>query len=79
MIFNVQGGLFDQKSTFAKTLGAVKSATNSIKNSTQQAAALAIPQVKFKFVSKDKEKFEKRILDELNKIFTGKDCRFKSN
>lgn len=66
-----QGGLFDQKSTFAKTLGAVKSATNSIKNSTQQAAALAIPQVKFKFVSKDKEKFEKRILDELNKIFTG--------
>ncbi|EEB13673.1 suppressor of actin, putative [Pediculus humanus corporis] len=71
--FTKKSGFFDQKSTFAKTLGAVKSATNSIKNSTQQAAALAIPQVKFKFISKDKDKFEKRILDELNKIFTDTD------
>lgn len=67
----MQSGLFDQKSTFARTLGAVKSATNTIKTSTQQAAAYAIPQVKFKFISKDKDKFEKRILEELNKIFTG--------
>ncbi|KAK6633081.1 hypothetical protein RUM43_012824 [Polyplax serrata] len=73
LAFTKKAGLFDQKSTFARTLGAVKSATNSIKTSTQQAAALAIPQVKLKFISKDKEKFEKRILDELNKIFTDTD------
>ncbi|KAL0276635.1 UNVERIFIED_CONTAM: hypothetical protein PYX00_004166 [Menopon gallinae] len=71
--FSKKVGFFDQKSTFAKTLGAVKSATNSIKTSTQQAAALAMPQVKFKFLSKDKEKFERRILEELHKIFTDTD------
>lgn len=43
-----QGGLFDvpQKATFAKTWGTIKSATNTIKNTTQQAAALATSQVK---------------------------------
>lgn len=74
-----QGGLFDvpQKAAFAKTWGTIKNATNTIKNTTQQAAALATSQVKStvskRSVVKDKEKFEKRILEELNKIFTETD------
>ncbi|OAD59920.1 Phosphatidylinositide phosphatase SAC2 [Eufriesea mexicana] len=74
-----QGGLFDvpQKAAFAKTWGTIKSATNTIKNTTQQAAALATSQVKStvskRNIVKDKERFEKRILDELNKIFTETD------
>lgn len=41
------GGMFDvsQKAGFAKTWGTIKSATNTIKNTTQQAAALATSQV----------------------------------
>ncbi|XP_068977457.1 phosphatidylinositide phosphatase SAC2 isoform X2 [Bombus flavifrons] len=74
-----QGGLFDvpQKAAFAKTWGTIKSATNTIKNTTQHAAALATSQVKStvskRSIVKDKERFEKRILEELNKIFTETD------
>ncbi|XP_060825080.1 phosphatidylinositide phosphatase SAC2 isoform X2 [Bombus pascuorum] len=74
-----QGGLFDvpQKAAFAKTWGTIKSATNTIKNTTQHAAALATSQVKStvskRNIVKDKERFEKRILEELNKIFTETD------
>ena len=41
------GGMFDitQKTGFSKTWGTIKSATNTIKNTTQQAAALATSQV----------------------------------
>ncbi|XP_016841038.1 phosphatidylinositide phosphatase SAC2 isoform X1 [Nasonia vitripennis] len=75
------GGLFDtQKAGFAKTWGTIKSATNTIKNTTQQAAALATSQVKSTVTKrtgvKDKEKFERRILEELNKIFTETDSFF---
>jgi uncharacterized protein YdiU (UPF0061 family) len=71
----ISGRLFDtQRTSFAKTWGTIKNATNTIKNTTQQAAALATSQVKStvtkKIGIKDKEKFEKRILEELNKIFT---------
>ncbi|KAK2581072.1 hypothetical protein KPH14_006114 [Odynerus spinipes] len=75
-------GLFDvpQKAAFAKTWGTIKSATNTIKNTTQQAAALATSQVKSTVNKrsgvKDKEKFEKRIVEELNKIFTETDSFF---
>ncbi|KAG7200666.1 hypothetical protein KM043_001219 [Ampulex compressa] len=76
------GGLFDvpQKAAFAKTWGTIKSATNTIKNTTQQAAALATSQVKSTVIKrnivKDKERFEKRILEELSKIFTETDSFF---
>ncbi|XP_070154669.1 phosphatidylinositide phosphatase SAC2 isoform X2 [Polyergus mexicanus] len=75
-------GLFDvpQKAALAKTWGTIKNATNTIKNTTQQAAALATSQVKStvtkRNIVKDKEKFEKRILEELNKIFTETDSFF---
>lgn len=41
------GGIFDihQKAALAKTWGTIKLATNTIKNTTQQAAALAASQV----------------------------------
>ncbi|XP_043248016.1 phosphatidylinositide phosphatase SAC2 [Colletes gigas] len=74
-----QTSLFDvpQKAAFAKTWGTIKSATNTIKNTTQQAAALATSQVKStvskRSIVKDKERFEKRILEELNKIFSETD------
>ncbi|XP_072759943.1 phosphatidylinositide phosphatase SAC2 isoform X2 [Anoplolepis gracilipes] len=76
------GGLFDvpQKAALAKTWGTIKNATNTIKNTTQQAAALATSQVKStvakRSIVKDKERFEKRILEELNKIFTETDSFF---
>ncbi|XP_069695260.1 phosphatidylinositide phosphatase SAC2 isoform X2 [Periplaneta americana] len=70
-------GIFDihQKASFAKTWGTIKSATNTIKNTTQQAAALATSQVKLgkRRDSKDREKFERRILDELQRVFTETD------
>ncbi|KAL6445534.1 hypothetical protein ACFW04_000823 [Cataglyphis niger] len=75
-------GLFDvpQKAALAKTWGTIKNATNTIKNTTQQAAALATSQVKStvtkRNIVKDKERFEKRILEELNKIFTETDSFF---
>ncbi|XP_076677139.1 phosphatidylinositide phosphatase spermathreecae isoform X2 [Andrena cerasifolii] len=74
-----QASLFEvpQKAAFAKTWGTIKSATNTIKNTTQQAAALATSQVKStvskRSIVKDKERFEKRILEELIKIFTETD------
>ncbi|XP_032679990.1 phosphatidylinositide phosphatase SAC2 isoform X1 [Odontomachus brunneus] len=76
------GGLFDvpQKAALAKTWGTIKNATNTIKNTTQQAAALATSQVKStvtkRSIVKDKERFEKRILEELSKIFTETDSFF---
>uniref|UniRef100_A0A146LP15 Phosphatidylinositide phosphatase SAC2 n=2 Tax=Lygus hesperus TaxID=30085 RepID=A0A146LP15_LYGHE len=64
-----------QKASLAKTWGSIKSATSSIKNTTQHAAAMATYQVKsgLKKDIKEKEKFEKRILDELSRIFTDTD------
>ncbi|XP_070530274.1 phosphatidylinositide phosphatase SAC2 isoform X2 [Cardiocondyla obscurior] len=76
------GGLFDvpQKAALAKTWGTIKNATNTIKNTTQHAAALATSQMKSTVIKrtivKDKERFEKRILEELNKIFTETDSFF---
>ncbi|XP_018048606.1 PREDICTED: phosphatidylinositide phosphatase SAC2 isoform X1 [Atta colombica] len=75
-------GLFDvpQKAALAKTWGTIKNATNTIKNTTQHAAALATSQMKStvikRSVVKDKDRFEKRILEELNKIFTETDSFF---
>ncbi|XP_068084961.1 phosphatidylinositide phosphatase SAC2 [Anabrus simplex] len=70
-------GIFDihQKAAFAKTWGTMKSAANTIKTTTQQAAALATSQVNKskRRDSKDKEKFERRILEELLKVFNDTD------
>ncbi|XP_018575995.1 phosphatidylinositide phosphatase SAC2 isoform X2 [Anoplophora glabripennis] len=62
--------LFDiQKNTaFTKTWGTLKNAGNTIKNTTQQAAAMATG-VQKKSNIKDKERFEKQIVEEFYKIF----------
>ncbi|KAF7991334.1 hypothetical protein HCN44_002896 [Aphidius gifuensis] len=78
------GGLFEtqQKTGLAKTWGNFKSMTNTIKNTTQHAAAIATSQVKSTVIKrsnnnlKDREKFEKRIIDELTKIFGETDSFF---
>nr|XP_024214319.1 phosphatidylinositide phosphatase SAC2 isoform X3 [Halyomorpha halys] len=64
-----------QKAPFAKTWGTMKSAASSLKSTTQQAAALASYQVKgsSKKEGKDREKFEKRIIEELSRLFTETD------
>lgn len=63
--------IFDiQKNTaLTKTWGTLKSAGNTIKNTTQQAAAMATAGVNKKNTFKDKEKFEKQIVEEFYRIF----------
>ncbi|CAB3378681.1 Hypothetical predicted protein [Cloeon dipterum] len=61
-----------QKTSFAKTWSSIKSATNSIKSSTVQAAQMAASQVKPMRRRDNKgenEKFERRMLDEMSKIW----------
>ncbi|XP_011497035.1 PREDICTED: phosphatidylinositide phosphatase SAC2 isoform X2 [Ceratosolen solmsi marchali] len=49
----ISSGLFDtQKTSFVKTWDTIKNATNTIKNTTQQAAALATSQVKLTVMKK---------------------------
>ncbi|KAF5276553.1 hypothetical protein FQR65_LT03983 [Abscondita terminalis] len=71
---NVASSIFDMQknSALTKTWGTLKSAGNTIKNTTQQAAAMATGTPK-KRDFKDKEKFEKRIVEEFHKIFTDTD------
>ncbi|CAG9858735.1 unnamed protein product [Phyllotreta striolata] len=63
------GLLFDlqKNNAFTKTWGTLKNAGNTLKQTTQQAAALAGVQKKGTF--KDKDRFEKQIVEEFYKIF----------
>lgn len=63
--------LFDiQKNTaLTKTWGTLRNAGNTIKNTTQQAAAIATGTPKKKDF-KDRERFERQIIEEFYKIFT---------
>lgn len=65
--------LFEGSQLMNKTWGAVKIAGSTIKSTTQQAAALATNQIRPKNASKDPTKIEKRISDELHKIFDDSD------
>lgn len=63
-------GMFESSQLMNKTWGAVKSAGSTIKNTTQQAASIATTQVKSKVGIKEPyKKLEKRISEELHKIF----------
>lgn len=71
--------LFDSSSGLMKTWGAVKSAGNTIKNTTQQAATIATSQVKSKVGIKEPyKKLEKRISEEIHKIFDETDSFYYS-
>lgn len=61
--------LFEGNQLMNKTWGAVKSAGTTIKNTTQHAAALASNQVKSSVGIRDPSRIEKRITEELHKIF----------
>lgn len=66
--------LFDSSSHLMKTWGAVKNAGSTIKSTTQQAATIATSQVKSKVGIKEPyKKLEKRISEELHKIFDDTD------
>ncbi|XP_045474678.1 phosphatidylinositide phosphatase SAC2 isoform X2 [Harmonia axyridis] len=72
--------IFDiQKSgAFSKTWGTLKNAGNSIKNTTQQAAAIATGTPK-KRDGRDKNRFERQIIEEFHKIFTDTNSFYYSN
>lgn len=72
--------LFDiQKSgALSKTWVTLKNAGNSIKNTTQQAAAIATGTPK-KRDGKDKNRFERQIIEEFHKIFTDTNSFYYSN
>ncbi|XP_030753570.1 phosphatidylinositide phosphatase SAC2 isoform X2 [Sitophilus oryzae] len=66
-----------QKNTLSKTWGTLKSAGSTIKNTTQQAAAIATGMPKRDI--KDKDKFEKQIIEEFYKVFTDTDSFYYSH
>lgn len=66
--------LFEGSNMVNKAIwGAVKSAGSTIKNTTQQAAAMASNQMRQTVGIKDPTKIEKRITDELHKMFDDAD------
>lgn len=65
--------LFDGSQFVNKTWGAVKIAGNTIKTTTQQAAAIATSQMRSKKQPKDQRKVEKQISDEIHRIFDDSD------
>lgn len=61
--------LFENSAFLNKTVGAVKNVSNTIKTTTQQAATQVKQTVKKQRDPKVAERFEKRLTDELHKIF----------
>ncbi|KAG5890101.1 hypothetical protein JTB14_026472 [Gonioctena quinquepunctata] len=78
---NQSGSIFDmQKNTaLTKTWGTLKNAGNTIKNTTQHAAAIAAAGVQKKGANKDKDRFERQIVEEFHKIFTDTNSFFYSH
>ncbi|XP_058840370.1 phosphatidylinositide phosphatase SAC2 [Topomyia yanbarensis] len=72
--------LFESSALVNKTWGAVKSAGSTIKNTTEKAAAIASSQVKSTvgMVAKDPVRVEKRVMDELHRIFDDSDSFYYS-
>ncbi|XP_062536604.1 phosphatidylinositide phosphatase SAC2 isoform X5 [Armigeres subalbatus] len=72
--------LFESSALVNKTWGAVKSAGSTIKNTTEKAAAIASSQVKSTvgMVVKDPVRIEKRVMDELHRIFDESDSFYYS-
>ncbi|ETN68075.1 suppressor of actin (sac) [Anopheles darlingi] len=75
-----KGRLFESSALVNKTWGAVKSAGSTIRNTTEKAAAIATNQVKstVNLVAKDPMRMERRITEELHKIFDETDSFYYS-
>ncbi|CAG5014048.1 unnamed protein product [Parnassius apollo] len=72
------GSLFENSAFLNKTVGAVKNVSNTIKTTTQQAATQVKHTVKKQRDPKLAERFEKRLTDELHKIFDDADSFYYS-
>ncbi|XP_013185101.2 phosphatidylinositide phosphatase SAC2 [Amyelois transitella] len=70
--------LFENSAFLNKTVGAVKNVSNTIKSTTQQAATQVKQTVKKQRDPKLAERFEKRLTDELHKIFDDSDSFYYS-
>ncbi|XP_026498745.2 phosphatidylinositide phosphatase SAC2 isoform X1 [Vanessa tameamea] len=70
--------LFENSAFLNKTVGAVKNVSNTIKTTTQQAATQVKQTVKKQRDPKIAERFEKRLTDELHKIFDDSDSFYYS-
>ncbi|XP_026754243.1 phosphatidylinositide phosphatase SAC2 isoform X1 [Galleria mellonella] len=70
--------LFENSAFLNKTVGAVKNVSNTIKTTTQQAATQVKQTVKKQRDPKLAERFEKRLSDELHKIFDDSDSFYYS-
>ncbi|CAH0721208.1 unnamed protein product, partial [Brenthis ino] len=70
--------LFENSAFLNKTVGAVKNVSNTIKTTTQQAATQVKQTVKKQRDPKVAERFEKRLTDELHKIFDDSDSFYYS-
>ncbi|XP_045780759.1 phosphatidylinositide phosphatase SAC2 isoform X2 [Maniola jurtina] len=70
--------LFENSVFLNKTAGAVKNVSNTIKTTTQQAATQVKQTVKKQRDPKLAERFEKRLTDELHKIFDDSDSFYYS-
>lgn len=68
-----------QKVALSKTFGTIRSVTSSIKSATVSAAASAAGQgSKVRRETRDKERYERRVLDELSKMFNDSDSFYYS-
>ncbi|KAK8394801.1 hypothetical protein O3P69_005938 [Scylla paramamosain] len=68
-----------QKVALSKTFGTIRSVTSSIKSATVSAAASAAGQgSKIRRETRDKERYERRVLDELSKMFNDSDSFYYS-
>ncbi|KAI8423060.1 hypothetical protein MSG28_014146 [Choristoneura fumiferana] len=74
----IGGRLFENSAFLNKTVGAVKNVSNTIKTTTQQAATQVKQTVKKQRDPKIAERFEKRLTDELHKIFDDSDSFYYS-
>ncbi|XP_058064403.1 phosphatidylinositide phosphatase SAC2 isoform X2 [Anopheles bellator] len=77
---SAKGRLFESSALVNKTWGAVKSAGSTIRNTTEKAAAIATSQVKstVSLVVKDPVRIERRVMEELHKIFDETDSFYYS-
>ncbi|KAK7073587.1 Phosphatidylinositide phosphatase SAC2, partial [Halocaridina rubra] len=71
-------GDLQQKVALSKTFGTIRSVTSTIKTATVNAAVTATGQGKVRRDGRDRERYERRILDELNKMFNDSDSFYYS-
>ncbi|XP_042881683.1 phosphatidylinositide phosphatase SAC2-like isoform X2 [Penaeus japonicus] len=66
-------GDLQQKVALSKTFGTIRSVTSTIKSATVNVAATATGQSKVRRDGRDRDRYERRVLDELSKMFNDSD------